>query len=59
MWIRLNTYLLSKFREKEGQGMVEYALLLGLVALVVVGSLALIGPQLRDRFQEYAELLKL
>ena len=34
-----------------GQGMVEYALIIALVAVVVIASLVLLGPQIRDIFQ--------
>jgi pilus assembly protein Flp/PilA len=33
-------------REEEGQGLVEYALILVLVAIVVIAILAILGPQL-------------
>ncbi len=32
--------------EKEGQGLVEYALILFLVAIVVIAILILLGPQI-------------
>lgn len=34
--------------DERGQGLVEYALILVLVALVVIGVLALLGPQVQD-----------
>ena len=42
---------LFKKREK-GQGLVEYALLLVLVAIVVIGILGLMGGQIRNTFSE-------
>ena len=33
------------FSQQKGQGLVEYALIIGLVAIVVVGALALFGPE--------------
>jgi Flp pilus assembly pilin Flp len=38
-------------RVEEGQGMVEYALVITLVALAVVASLALLGPAVMDAIQ--------
>jgi len=37
-------------KRQEGQGLVEYALLLVLVAVVVIGVLMLLGPQIRTIF---------
>ena len=36
------------FRDEEGQGLVEYALILVLVAVVVIAILALLGPFIND-----------
>lgn len=36
------------FRGEEGQGLVEYALVLVLVAVVVIAILALLGPYISD-----------
>jgi pilus assembly protein Flp/PilA len=36
--------------EESGQGMVEYGLIIALVALVVIGALALLGPSLKAKF---------
>ena len=35
---------------EEGQGLVEYALILVLVAIVVIAILALLGPQIANIF---------
>jgi len=35
---------------EEGQGLVEYALILVLVAIVVIAILSLLGPQIGDVF---------
>jgi Flp pilus assembly pilin Flp len=37
-------------RLKEGQGLVEYALIILLLVLVVIGALALFGDQLNTAF---------
>ncbi len=40
---------MSFLREK-GQGLVEYALILVLIAVVVIGALSLLGPQINSAF---------
>ena len=37
-------------KEEEGQTLVEYALLLVLIAIVVIAALALLGPVIADVF---------
>ncbi|HOD40532.1 MAG TPA: Flp family type IVb pilin [Candidatus Wallbacteria bacterium] len=41
---------LSLFTDESGQGMVEYGLILGLIALVTVGVLSMLGNNLYDLF---------
>lgn len=41
---------LSVFTDERGQGMVEYGLILGLIALVTVGVLSMLGNNLYDLF---------
>lgn len=38
-------------RDVKGQGMVEYALLVGLIAIVVIVALVALGPQIRAAFE--------
>lgn len=40
--------------KEKGQGMVEYSLIILLIALVVIVILALIGPQLSNMFSRIA-----
>lgn len=40
------------FRREEGQGLVEYALILVLVAIVVIAVLALLGPAIGNVFSQ-------
>lgn len=40
------------FKEEKGQGMVEYALIIGLVAVVVIAVLVLLGPAISAKFQD-------
>ena len=39
-------------QRQEGQGLVEYALILVLVAIVVIAVLALLGPQIGNIFSQ-------
>ena len=40
------------FRDEEGQGMVEYGLIIGLIAVVVIVALVALGPKIRDMFDQ-------
>lgn len=48
----LKCYLLSKFKQEEGQGMVEYVLLVAFIALVVLVALTFLGPAIVAKFNE-------
>lgn len=39
------------FNDEEGQGMVEYGLIIALIAIVVIVALVALGPKIRDIFQ--------
>ena len=39
------------FKDESGQGMVEYGLIIGLIAIVVIAALIILGPKIRDLFQ--------
>ncbi len=43
------------FRKESGQGLVEYVLILTLVAIVVIGILTVLGPQIGDVFSRLLE----
>jgi pilus assembly protein Flp/PilA len=57
MFNGLRQYFLSKLSNKKGQGMVEYALIIGLVAIVVVGVLVALGPEIVAIFQRIIDSL--
>lgn len=38
------------FKDESGQGMVEYGLIIALVAIVVIGALTLLGPEIEKVF---------
>ena len=40
------------FRDEDGQGMVEYGLIIGLIAVVVIVALVALGPKVRDMFDQ-------
>ena len=42
--------LVSFFKNEDGQGMVEYGLIIGLIAIVVIAGLVILGPKIRDMF---------
>ena len=45
--------MITQFMLKhEGQGMLEYALIIALVAVVVIAALVLLGPQIRGIFDQ-------
>lgn len=52
MMFMLKNKVLSVLKRKEGQGMVEYALLVGLIAVVVLVALVALGPKLKDKFDQ-------
>lgn len=40
------------FKDEEGQGMVEYGLIIGLVAIAVIIALAALGPKISEMFNK-------
>lgn len=52
MLMKMYSYLLGLVNEDEGQGMVEYALLIGLIAIVVMAALVLLGPAIAQLFTD-------
>lgn len=53
-----NRRLRELLTDEEGQGLVEYALILVLVAIVVIGVLSLMGAQINNAFQDVVNTLK-
>ena len=51
------TTLRSLVRRDEGQDLLEYALLVALIALVCVGAITLAGTNVNDIFQRIADAL--
>ncbi len=48
---QLYLYLVSLFRRAEGQDLAEYAILIGLIAIVVMVAVILLGRNLSTLFQ--------
>lgn len=48
--LQVKTGLLGGFRRREGQGMVEYALILVMVSLTVIILLLSMGRQIKNNF---------
>ncbi|MFA7636297.1 MAG: Flp family type IVb pilin [Monoglobales bacterium] len=44
--------LVGFLKDENGQGMVEYGLIIGLIAVVVVGALVLLGPKIKEMFDD-------
>ncbi len=57
----VNTFLtnvmafLSDKREEAGQTLVEYALIIALISLLVIGLAAIIAPELTNTFNDIAD----
>lgn len=54
----MKNFLTNFFKEEEGQGMAEYALVLGVIAVGVIGVLILFGEEIIIKFEEVTEKLK-
>lgn len=51
--------LIKRFvREEEGQGLVEYALIIGLIAIVAIAALGLAGTQVSALFGKITDSLQ-
>ena len=55
--MKLFAYFLQNLKNEKGQSMVEYGLVLGLVAIVAVAVLTQIGEGLQETFQEIADTI--
>jgi pilus assembly protein Flp/PilA len=51
--------LFSNNMKEKGQGLVEYAIILALVAIVVIGSMRILGPKVGDTFSSINNSLTL
>ena len=42
--------MMNFLQDENGQGMVEYGLIIGLIAVVVVAALVVLGPKIKGMF---------
>lgn len=42
--------LINFIKDENGQGMVEYGLIIGLIAIIVVAALVVLGPKIAGMF---------
>jgi pilus assembly protein Flp/PilA len=49
--------LMAKMQNEEGQALVEYGLLVALIAVVCIAVLTILGPAIRDMFQAVVDAL--
>lgn len=47
----MKKWLKDMLADEEGQGMVEYGLLIGLIAVLVVGAIVFLGPRIAGWFK--------
>ena len=45
------------FKDESGQGMVEYALIIALIAVVVIGAVVILGGRIKDIFSSAGDEL--
>lgn len=48
---------INAMQDENGQGMVEYGLIIGLIAVVVVGAIVILGPQIKGLFSGISDTL--
>ncbi len=48
----LATWLRARFDDEKGASLVEYALLLALIAVVCIGAITILGGNANDKFSE-------
>ncbi|QFT88464.1 Flp/Fap pilin component [Bacillus sp. THAF10] len=49
--------MIRLFKEEDGQGLSEYGLLVGLIALAVISAVATVGDALNDVFKDISDQL--
>lgn len=49
--------LMNWLRDEEGQAMVEYGLIIALIAIVVIAALLILGPRIANLFNDVGESL--
>ena len=54
----IKNMLVSFLKDEDGQSLAEYALILALVAVVVIGAVTALGTNINDRFTELSNALQ-
>ncbi len=49
--------MMNFFKDESGQGMVEYGLIIALIAIVVIGALTTLGPKVESIFDSASDAL--
>ncbi len=44
--------LVKLLKDEDGQGMVEYGLIIGLIAIIVVAAFVILGPKISELFNK-------
>lgn len=50
--LKLRAWAEGMLEQEEGQDMIEYALLAALISIVAIAIIVLVGPYLKDLFQD-------
>jgi len=63
MWLgnaywKAGEWIKGVFRNEEGQGMVEYGLILALIAVVVIAALSFLGDEVAEIFNDIGDTIK-
>ena len=53
----MKNFFKNLFKDESGQGMVEYGLIIALIAVVVIAGLRVLGPKIKDMFEGISENL--
>lgn len=53
----LFTYLRARFADRKGQGMVEYGLIIGIIAVILVAALTVLRGPLTTLFDNIAAII--
>jgi len=56
-WTMKSFTNLEELRSEKGQALVEYGLILALVAIVCIGALTVLGTSVRDQIQAIADAI--
>ena len=55
--LKIQSRISSLLVHEEGQDMIEYALLAALISIVAIAIIVLVGPYLKDMFQDVVNAL--